>query len=229
MNSWSRASAASRSFRAASRSLRAGSAAGLAGEQFRPARTPPGLRPVFPAPGTAPLAPGPAPDRWPLLPAVPSGRGTTQPPPPPTRAIQNRIRPATASADRFRRANLRKPIPRRRRARLHRLVRQVALDVAARSRWPSRTAGRGPSPAPSSRSSPARRAPAGDSFAGSVAPDRGRCDGSLARWCSAGCSAAAAPPRGSAAASPERRLLRAACGRAASCRSAARRAARPGA
>ena len=52
----------------------------------------------------------------------------------------------------------------------HRLVVQVALDVAAPGRWPSRSGGCGPSPAPSSRSSRGRRAPASPASAGSMLP-----------------------------------------------------------
>ena len=51
-------------------------------------------------------------------------------------------------------------VRRRRRAGLHGLVGQVALRRPRRTRWPSRSGGCGPSPAPSSRSSRARRAPA---------------------------------------------------------------------
>ena len=60
------------------------------------------------------------------------------------------------------------PVAGARRVRLHRLAGQVALDVARRSRWPSRSAGRGPSPAPSSRSSRVRSAAGRVSFFGSV-------------------------------------------------------------
>ena len=64
-----------------------------------------------------------------------------------------------------------------------------------RGRWPSRSGGCGPSPAPSSRSSRARRGPASLSFAGSMLPVGGDRRQRLAA-CSAACSAWAAPPRG---------------------------------
>ena len=52
------------------------------------------------------------------------------------------------------------PVAGRRRAGLHRLVGQVALRGPSPGRWPSRSGGRGPSPAPSSRSSRGRPGPA---------------------------------------------------------------------
>ena len=51
-----------------------------------------------------------------------------------------------------------------RRAGLDRLVVQVVAGCRRRRRWPSRSGGCGPSPAPSSRSSPARRGPTRFSF-----------------------------------------------------------------
>ena len=57
-----------------------------------------------------------------------------------------------------------------------------------RSRWPSRSGGRGPSPAPSSRSSPARRAPTGPAAAGRPCGWPRRSSASRPA-CSAACSA----------------------------------------
>ena len=98
-----------------------------------------------------------------------------------------------------------------------------------RSRWPSRSAGCGPSPAPSSRSSPARRAPSGRSLprvgprAWPTRVDERRAQRAQPR---------ARPRRLLLADDPphlvERRRARSAPGRTASCRSAARTAARPG-
>ena len=112
---------------------------------------------------------------------------------------------------------LAQPIRRRRRTGLHRLVGQVALVRPSRSRWRSRSGGCGPSPAPSSRSNPVRRAPAS-----SASP--ARCPGwrptsASPRPCSASCSVSLAPARGSPAAFPACRPCQAPCGKTAGCRS----------
>ena len=65
-----------------------------------------------------------------------------------------------------------------------------------RSRWPSRSGGCGPSPAPSSRSSPARRAPACVSLRRLGAAGWPRSTAAPRPSRSAACSAGAAPPRG---------------------------------
>ena len=118
-------------------------------------------------------------------------------------------------------------IPRRRRAGLHRLVVQVALDVGRQAVGRLVAAVAVLLQAPSSRSSPARRAPACVSLAGSVCR-LAAIDGSV--------SLERAQPRARLgrlllADDPqhlvERRLLAAAFARTASCRSAARTAARP--
>ena len=70
------------------------------------------------------------------------------------------ITAAVVRIPRCRRANFRSRYPIVGGRDLHRLVGQVALRRPGQRRWPSRTGGRGPSPAPSSRSSPARPAPA---------------------------------------------------------------------
>ena len=77
-------------------------------------------------------------------------------------------RPRSSAPPRCRRANLREPVPGRRRARLAPARRSGTAARRRRSRWPSRSAGCGPSPAPSSRSSPARRAPSRPSRRGSA-------------------------------------------------------------
>ena len=65
------------------------------------------------------------------------------------------------SAPLFRRANFRNRYPTDGGHGLHRLVRPGSAARRPRSRWPSRTGGCGPSPAPSSRSSRARRGTCG--------------------------------------------------------------------
>ena len=158
--------------------------------------------------------------------SVPGPPARRSPPSPATSAAATT--PAVASTARFRRANFRSRYRADGGPRLHRLVGQVPLARPRRSRWPSRTGGCGPSPAPSSRSSPARPRTSRLSCAG-VQP---------AGWpttrrprpserAAAGCSAAAAPPPGSSAASRRSpACLQPLAGRTASCRSAARTAAR---
>ena len=116
----------------------------------------------------------------------------------------------------------------RRRARLAPARRPGSAARRPRSRWPSRSAGCGPSPAPSSRSSPARRAPARSAVAGSV-PRLAATVGSVAPSV---LSRVLGLRRLLLADDPPhlRRtpaLLEPSLRRTASCRSAARRAARP--
>ena len=95
-----------------------------------------------------------------------------------------------------------------------------------RGRWPSRSAGCGPSPAPSSRSSPARLAPDRSASAARRAGTPRSME--VLRSSRAACSAVATPPRGSLAGPQETPPPSAACAPAGSSRSRARTAARPG-
>ena len=74
--------------------------------------------------------------------------------------------------------------------------RSGAASRRPRSRWPSRTAACGPSPAPSSRSSRARPARHGSAAAGRTCRLRRDRRERRRPACSAACSASAAPPRG---------------------------------
>ena len=149
-------------------------------------------------------------------------------PPSPAPASAASARPAVVRAARLRRANLREPVPRRRRARLDRLVGQVAASRRRRSRWPSRTAAcrsfssafitiQSSSPrtdGPSCRGSACRLAETVVSVSPSV----------LSRVLGVGGSSSRMIRRISSKAALLQRLR----GRTASCRSAARRAARRG-